>query len=106
VTALYRVARTDAGGAFLPFVSLSGETNGKETGAVNAAGTYDPNLVNGSSGGTVLFAGLGLYSMLSPTTIFNLGFAKAFYRYMNFDPAFDPDPAENYKIDLSLTYLF
>jgi hypothetical protein len=54
----------------------------------------------------VLYAQVGLYSVLSQNTITNLSFAKAFYRDMNYDPAFDADPAENYKIDFSVTYLF
>jgi hypothetical protein len=67
---------------------------------------YDPNLVNLSTGGTVLFVDLGLYSMLSSSTLVNLSYSKAVYHYMNLDPNFDSDPSENYKIDVSLTYLF
>ncbi len=105
--AYQRAAKTEAGASFMPFVGVSGETTGRETGATDSgSGVYDRNLVNPSTGGTVLFADLGLYSVLNASTMVNLGFSKAFFRKMNFDPAFDADPAENYKIDLSLTYLY
>lgn len=103
--AYQRVAQTASGQSFMPFVGVSGETTGKETGTQTDAG-YDPNQINPSTGGTVLYWNLGLYSILSPTTFLNFGLAKSFYHYENFDPAFDADPAENYRLDLSVTFLF
>jgi hypothetical protein len=105
VKVFQRVAKTEAGASFTPFLGFAGESIGKETGTQMDVG-YDPLLQNQSSGGTVLYAQVGLYSVLSQNTITNLSFAKAFYRDMNYDPAFDADPAENYKIDFSVTYLF
>jgi hypothetical protein len=91
----------------MPFIGLSSEWNGEEIGATNpTTGLYDPNLTNLSSGGTEVFADLGLYAILSANTVANVSFGKAFYHDLNYSPAFDTDPGENYKIDLSLTYLF
>lgn len=105
--AFYRVAKTDAGASLLPFVGLSSEYNGEETGATNpTTGSYDPNVTNLSSGGTEVFVDIGLYAILNANTMANLGFSKAFYHNLNYNPAFDADPGENYKIDFSLTYLF
>jgi hypothetical protein len=101
-----RVAKTAAGSTFMPFVGLSGETMGFERGVQNDDGTYDTTLANPSTGGTVVLADVGLYSILGPTTMVTASLSKAFYRYLNYDPAFDPDPGENYKLDLSVTYLF
>jgi hypothetical protein len=106
VKAFYRVAKTDVGGAFMPFVGISGETTGKEKGSMMGDGSYDSEFLNPSTGGTELFLDVGLYSVLSPTVIANFGLAKAFYHDMNYDSRFDVDPAENYKVDFSLTYLF
>jgi hypothetical protein len=105
VKSYYRVAKTEAGGAFMPFIGVSGETTGKEKGA-EVAGVYDPEVLNPSTGGTELFADIGLYSILSPTVLVNLGFSKAFFHCMNYDANYDVDPAENYKLNFSLTYLF
>jgi hypothetical protein len=61
---------------------------------------------NLSSGGTVLFWDLGIYANLSPSVTLNAGYSRAFYHYMHYDPNFDADPAEDYKIDVALTYVF
>ncbi len=105
VKGFYKVLPNEPGEKSLfGYIGASGDTMGKETG-VRASSGYS-NVVNDSSGGTVLFWNVGLYANLSASTILNLGFAKAFYRYMNYSPNFDTDPAENYKIDFSITYLF
>ena len=101
----YRVAQNQTGSSLFPFLGLSAESMGEEKGTQTDAG-YDPGLVNLSSGGTVVFGDLGLYAILNPSTFLNLAFSKAFYRHMNFDSGFDADPAENYKTNLSITYLF
>lgn len=107
VKAFYRVARSEAGALLMPFVGVSGESTGREKGTDDpTSGGYDSARVNPSTGGTVLFADVGVYTVLGEHTMANLGFAKSFYRVMNFDPAFDADPSENYKVDLSITYLF
>jgi hypothetical protein len=84
---------------------LSGENTGKETGYRSDSG-YSAAAINGSSGGTVIYADLGFHASVSADTIINGKFSKAIYHDMNFDPNFDPDPAENYKLDFSVTYLF
>ena len=106
VKGFYRVYPSVPGAtSVMPYLGLSGEWTGEEEGVQTAAG-YDPGSDNPSSGGTVVFGDLGLYSMLNVNTMLNLSFSKAFYHHMNFDPAFDADPAENYRLDFSLTYLF
>ena len=105
VKAFQRVARSEAGASLQPFLGISGETMGKETGTVTDDG-YDSRLKNPSTGGTVLLGDLGLFALLSPTTTVSASFSKAFYRDMNFSEEFDADPAENYKVDLALTVLF
>ncbi len=100
-----RVLRTEAGASFFPFLGISGETTGKETGAVLADSSYSTSTKNPSTGGTVLFANLGVYAPLSANTILNLGYAKAFYHQMNYDANFDADPAEKFRLNFSLTYL-
>ncbi len=87
------------------FLGASGQSEGKETGTQTDDG-YDPNLVNLSTGGTVLFGDVGIYSNLSANTILNLKFSKAWFHDMNFDSNFEADPAEDYKIYVALTYLF
>ncbi len=81
------------------------ESTGKEKGTQTDSG-YDPNLINESTGGIVMFWDFGVYMPLTPQTIFNFSFAKAFYHDMNQSGLFDADPAEDYKIDLSLSFLF
>jgi hypothetical protein len=103
----YKVVPAEPGEkALFVFAGVSGESLGMERGVRDMdTGTY--SLVdNLSSGGTLLYGDLGIYANLSAATTFNLGFSKAFYHYMNFDPAYDADPAENFKIDVALTYLF
>jgi hypothetical protein len=87
------------------FVGVSGETLGMERGILEDDGSYS-FIENLSSGGTILFWDVGLYANLSATTTLNLGFSKAFYHYMNYDPNYDTDPGENYRIDAAITYLF
>jgi hypothetical protein len=78
---------------------------GKEKGVQTDSG-YDSGAINDSSGGTTFFWDLGVYSLLSPTTILNLDVSKAVFYNMNYSGAFDTDPAENYKVDVSLTFLY
>ena len=106
VKAFYRVAKTEAGASFMPFIGVSGETTGKEKGTLADDGTYDSEFLNPSTGGTELFFDVGLYSILSQNVLVNMGFSKAFYHYLNFAEGYEADPAENYKVDFSLSYLF
>ncbi len=87
------------------YAGLAGESIGKEKGAFDQNGNYQTAAVNGSTGGTSLFWNLGIYATTSADTVINLGFSKAFYHLMNFDSNFDTDPAENYKMNFSFTYL-
>ena len=105
VKGYYRVAQNQTGSSLFPFLGISAESMGEEKGAQTDLG-YQSGLMNLSSGGTVLFGDFGLYAILNPSTFLNLAFSKAFYRYMNFDSGFDADPAENYKTNISITYLF
>ena len=89
----------------MPFLGLSGEWEGEETG-VQTDSAYLSNQLNPSTGGTVLFAVVGIHAELSSDTFVAFTFSKAFYHHMNYDPDFDPDPAENYKINTAITYLF
>jgi hypothetical protein len=89
----------------LPFLGLSGEWTGQETGVQTDQG-YVADAKNLSSGGTVLYAEAGTHLTLGTSALAGLGVAKAFYHNMNYNPAFDADPAESYKLDVSLTYLF
>ena len=101
------VAKTSAGSELSPFLGLVGDTTGMERGAIDpTTSIYNTNLENRSTGGTVLFAQLGINANLNINTILNLSVSKAFYRNVNFDSAFDADPVENYKLDLSISYLF
>jgi hypothetical protein len=81
-----------------------GQLEGQDRGARADTG-YQPSTMNGSSGGSVLYWTLGIYSMLSPNVLVNAGYSRAIYHDMNFDPQFDADPAETYKILFSLTVL-
>ncbi|MBC7691926.1 MAG: hypothetical protein H7222_09160 [Methylotenera sp.] len=101
----YRVAQTQGGSSFMPFFGVSGETTAREVG-LQTDTDYFPGTKNPSTGGTVLYGNVGLYSILSPTTLVNFGFSKALYHHMHYDADFDADPAENYKLDFSITYLF
>jgi hypothetical protein len=87
------------------FVGVSGESIGEEKG-VRTDTAYFPDELNLSSGGTVLYADIGIHKSLSAETIVDLRFSKSFYHNMNYDINYDPDPAENYKLDFSVTYLF
>lgn len=103
--AFYRVAQGSDGAAILPFLGISGQTTGTETGTEDpATSTYSTTLTNPSTGGTVLFVDLGFYANLSPNTLLTLGVGKSFYRNMNYQSAYDADPAENTKLDFALVY--
>jgi hypothetical protein len=91
--------------SFMPFLGISGDCEGKETG-VQTDTAYLPNQTNLSTGGTEIFADVGMHAGLGSDTFVALTFSKAFYHHMNLDPGFEPDPAENYKIRTSITYLF
>jgi hypothetical protein len=88
------------------FVGVSGDTMGKEVGVLTDSGNYEDGVTNDSTGGTVLMADVGIHAILSSSTLVDFGFSKAFYHDMNFSPDFDTDPAEDHKIDFSITYLF
>ncbi len=81
------------------------ESTGKEKGVQGNSG-YNTDLINDSTGGIVMLWDFGVYMPLTPQTIFNVSFAKAFYHDMNQSDLFDADPSEDYKIDLSLSFLF
>ena len=81
------------------------QSTGKEIGTQTDSG-YESGLVNQSSGGIVLLWNFGVYVPINQQTIFNFSLAKAFYHDMNQSALFDVDPAEDYKIDLSLSFLF
>lgn len=106
VKGFYKIIPQEPGEkALFAFAGISGQTTGQERG-VRDADTHTYSLVeNLSSGGTVLFWDLGAYANLSSNVTLNASFSKAFYHYMHYDPAYDADPAENYKIDVALTYL-
>jgi hypothetical protein len=107
VKGFYKILPKDPGEKNLfVFTGVSGHTMGKEEGVLTDDGNYLTGVTNDSSGGTVLWLDFGIHTTLSATTILDLGFSKAFYHDMNFSPAFDPDPAEDYRLDFSLTYLF
>ncbi|MGE5086469.1 MAG: hypothetical protein ACM3MG_09235 [Bacillota bacterium] len=91
--------------AFYIFTGPSLERTGKEVGTQTDTG-YDSNMVNPSSGGTVVYWNLGFYGVMSEATMINAGVAKAVYRDMNFDSSFDADPAESYKLNMSVSFLF
>lgn len=91
--------------AFYVYAGPSIEVIGKEKGTATISG-YDSSLTNNSSGGTVGYLDVGFYGVLQSTTIVNAGIAKAVYHDMNSDPAFGADPAEDYKINLSVSFLF
>ncbi len=91
--------------AFYVFTGPALEMTGKETGTQTDSG-YDSNQENPSSGGTVGYWSLGFYGVLQTTTIVNVGISKAIYHDMNFNSNFDADPAEDYKINLSVSFLF
>lgn len=81
------------------------ESTGKEKG-VQGDSSYNADLVNNSTGGIVILWDLGVYMPLTPQTIFNISFAKAFYHDMNQSDLFDADPSEDYKINMSISFLF
>ncbi|HWU42895.1 MAG TPA: hypothetical protein VN132_05630 [Bdellovibrio sp.] len=91
--------------AFYVFTGPSVEIIGKETGTQTDTG-YDSNMINPSSGGTVGYWNFGFYGVLQNNTFVNVGLAKAIYHDMNFDSNFDADPAEDYKVNLSVSFLF
>lgn len=90
--------------ALYVFTGPAIEVTGKETGTQTDSG-YDTNMVNPSSGGTVGYWSLGFYGVLQSTTIVNAGVSKSIYRDMNYNSNFDADPAEDYKINLSVSFL-
>jgi hypothetical protein len=107
VKGFYKILPKDPGEKNLfVFTGVSGHTMGKEIGVLTDDGTYLNGVTNDSSGGTVLWLDFGIHTTLSASTILDLGFSKAFYHDMNYSPNFDPDPAEDYRLDFSLTYLF
>jgi hypothetical protein len=107
VKGFYKIIPQEPGEkALFGFAGVSGQTIGQERG-VRDADTQTYSLVeNLSSGGTVLFWDLGIYANLSSSVTLNAGFSKSFYHYMHYDPAYDADPAEDYKIDAAITYVF
>ena len=90
--------------AFYVFTGPSLEVTDKEKGTQTDI-DYEPTQINPSTGGTVGYWNLGFYGVFQSTTMINLGLAKSVYHHMNFDSNFDADPAENYKINLSVSFL-
>jgi hypothetical protein len=105
IKGFYKITPQDPGEKSLfGFAGISGQTTGQERGVRDAETNSYSWVENPSSGGTVLFWDLGMYANLSSSVTLNAGFSKAFYHYMHYDPAYDADPAENYKLDVALTY--
>jgi hypothetical protein len=102
----YRLGNTGSEGASLAlFTGPTFTWTGREKGALLGE-NYSPSVVNDSTGGKVLFWDLGLYSVLSPLSVASFSFSKAIYHDMNQSADFDADPAEDYKLDLGITFLF
>jgi hypothetical protein len=81
------------------------EDVGKETGTQSDSG-YQATMLNNSTGGSVGYWDVGIYAVFTPSVIVNASYEKAIYHYMNFNPDFDADPAEDYKTNFSVTFLY